>query len=116
MAFAKVEDQRLSYLRNHQKDLHAEKYRSFAERMREDPTQKIGKRVILPASHVGSRPARSTDHTDLLRIFRILRLYLIEMTHNIRYLTVRNRRSLTHLLQLSPKELVYINTLHLKST
>lgn len=53
--YAKVESERLWFIRNNQDKLRAEKYSSFHDAIanNENPHD-IGKRVILPATHIGS--------------------------------------------------------------
>uniref|UniRef100_A0A183G9U0 Helitron_like_N domain-containing protein n=1 Tax=Heligmosomoides polygyrus TaxID=6339 RepID=A0A183G9U0_HELPZ len=47
-AFFRTEQNRLNYIRSHQRELRAEKYNVMADCIREEGTSRIGRRVILP--------------------------------------------------------------------
>jgi hypothetical protein len=52
--YAKVESQRLKYIRTHQNDLRADLYRGVVDAMHSNvPTSQVGKNVVLPSSFIG---------------------------------------------------------------
>ena len=54
LSFAKAEQQKFNYVEMNQKQLRADLYQNIADTLLESDVDKVGRSVILPASHIGS--------------------------------------------------------------
>jgi hypothetical protein len=94
MVFAKVDTQRLRYMRTHQDDLRADLYKNVAEAVAYNDAQSAsgtgdahvpcGKPVILPASHIGGPRDMYNRYNDAMALVRKFGKpsYFITMTCN----------------------------------
>ena len=86
MAYAKIESQRLRYIDTHQTDLRAEQYDQLLQWVPEhdQETGNVGRRVILPASFVGSPRDMNARFQNAMAIVRYYGKpdYFITMTTN----------------------------------
>jgi hypothetical protein len=71
--YARIEAQRLLYIRTHQDDLRAESYRGICDALDEAgavPYSSVGRRIILPSSFQGSPRHMHKNYQDAMAIIR----------------------------------------------
>ena len=68
--FARIDQERLSYFRKHQKDIRAEQYKGLHDHLLANDGQRIGQRIILPATYIGGPRNMSAKYQDAMAIVR----------------------------------------------
>ena len=92
-AWAKIELERLNYFRNNQSTIRSELYDAIGDAVRQDDfnARELGRRIILPASFMGSVRYMNAQYHDALAITREhgRPTYFITMTCNPNWAEVR---------------------------
>lgn len=68
--YAKVENERLKYIKFHQKEIRADKYQGLMDALFQDDTVNVGKKIILPPSVYGSPRFYAEAFQDAMAIVR----------------------------------------------
>ncbi|KAL5550911.1 hypothetical protein UlMin_001087 [Ulmus minor] len=71
--YVKLETQRLNYLRNNQAEIHAELYQGIIDSIHigENQGSKVGKRIILPATFIGSPRDMCKRYMDAMALIQV---------------------------------------------
>jgi len=69
-SYARIEQDRLQFLRFNQKKIRAELYQGLHDRIINNDESRIGKRIVLPSSHTGSPRNMQTNYLDAMAIVR----------------------------------------------
>lgn len=69
--FARIDQERLFYLRNNQRKIRAELYSGLEDHInRNDGEQRIGRKTVLPSSYIGGPRNMSANYQDSMSIVR----------------------------------------------
>ena len=70
LSFAKAEQQKLNYVEMNQKELRSDIYQNIADHMTSADVDRLGRSVILPASHIGSPRDMHSQFQDAMAVVR----------------------------------------------
>jgi hypothetical protein len=68
--FARIDQERLNFIRTHQKDIRAEQYQGLQEHLLANDGERVGQRIVLPATYIGSPRNMSAKYQDAMAIVR----------------------------------------------
>lgn len=68
--YARIEQERIGFLRFNQKRIRADFYQGIEDRILSNGEGRIGKRIILPSSHIGSPRNMQGNYLDAMAIVR----------------------------------------------
>ena len=74
--YVKIEDKRLSFIRNNQEKLKCDQYKGLMDKIKHDKPSSTSKNVILPSTHVNSPRFFIQNYSDAMAIVRRLGKFL----------------------------------------